>query len=494
MGVGCFTKKQTTTNANIVKNGNISIDLNEQILVNFKYYNKLKDDDRNYKLNISKSKWNKNLIKLYLQHESYITINEKRNNSFTSNTGSTSSTHYDNYNNLKVVLITDYLCKAKTILMTDLLVKGPPNNIRWLIWISLVRTKYSNLNNEKIFNDLVQRDLKEDIVFQINKDLHRTAPENKYFQTEEGLKSLFNILKAIALVDHRVSYCQGINILAANILLLSDGNQYETFFFLRYMLEVLNVREFYTRGFPQLHQYIYVIKRLIKEKFINVHNKIESIGLPDEVWLFKWLQTLFSLTIDFSIVVRLWDCIIGQNDLSIIIKFCLALIKLFESNILEATDMSEFMDAFKLRITKHTKEEDVISLRESLITTALSINIDHYEEYKKDYQKTGIVNTYFSNEGGSRSSSFIEGNNCAIISDNNMNTYLKDHEGNIVTSIKRVQTIYETKEDLIESFRLQQSSFGSIIESIEDELTSTIKVVNVLEYKTRKDDCTMKNL
>src|SRR5690606_5727480 len=122
---------------------------------------------------------------------------------------------------------------------------------------------------------------------------------------------------------------------------------YETFLFLRFLLEKLSVKEFYTKGFPKLHLYIFIIKKFIYEKFNSISIKIEDIGLPDEVWLFKWLQTLFSLTLDFSIGVRLWDCIISEG-LEFIIKFCLALIKMFEGNILKATDMAEFMDALRI--------------------------------------------------------------------------------------------------------------------------------------------------
>jgi hypothetical protein len=457
MGV-CFTKKKTVSayKAN-------SSDLNNSLLENFQFYSKLKED-RNYKLLVIKVKWPKSLAKLYLTHEGYINIHEKRNYSFSQSNNTTAVSSDIAIVSLKVSLITDYLCKAKGILMTELLVSGPPNNIRWLIWISLVKTKYSFCNNEKIYSELIAQELREEIVFQINKDLHRTCPENKYFQTEEGLKTLYNILKAIALYDQRVSYCQGLNILAANILLLSDGNEIETFYFLRYLLESLNVRDFYTRGFPKLHRYIYILKRFIQEKFVNVYNKIESIGLPDEVWLFKWLQTLFSLSVDFSIGVRLWDCIIAQNDLVFIIKFCLALIKTFEGEILKSLDMSEFMDAFKIKITKITKDEDIITLRENLLTTALQISIDNFDNFANEYDRL-CTNQYKDD----LSISQVTNNRAPSL-------FFRDMNGEIVTSIKRSQSIYETKDKVFLG-----TSVGSL--PVEDEMSASIKRVNVLEYK-----------
>jgi hypothetical protein len=457
MGV-CFSKKVVSPGIKPVS------DLNPSALETFQFYTRLKED-RNYKLLVNKVKWSKVLIKLYLQHEGYVSISSGKNYSFTSNTNSTGLTSDIGYVNLKIALITDYLCKAKTLALTDLLITGPPNNIRWLIWISLVRTKYSNINNEKIYNELILQELKEDIVFDINKDLHRTCPENKYFQTEEGLKTLFNILKAIALYDQRVSYCQGINIIAANILLLSDGNAYETFYFLRYILEILNVRDFYTRGFPKLHKYIYIVKRLIQEKFINVYNKIEYIGLPDEVWLFKWLQTLFSLTVDFQIGVRLWDCIISQHDITFVFKFCLALIKTFESSILESMDMSEFMEAFKIKINKQTRDDEIISLRESLITTALHINIDSFERYSEEYEHQ-CVNLYEDGVSSSlQRSSQISG----------VSQYIKNANGEILTSIQREQQTISLKDNFL------NTSMNSL--HVEEELSASIRKVNVIEYK-----------
>jgi hypothetical protein len=254
----------------------------------------------------------------------------------------------------------------------------------------------SKIDN-KLFKHLINQELDPEILLQIKKDLHRTAPENKYFQTEEGINSLHTVLKAMAIYDQVVGYCQGMNIIAANILLASDGNQVETFLVLRYIFDKLEIREFYMKGFAKLHYYIFLIKAMIKEKNENVYNAIEALGVPDEVWLFRWLQTIFMLACDFSICVRIWDCILADG-LDFIIKFCLGLIRYYESNILKAQDMCEFVEVFKLK-TKNMNIEEIFTFRETLITHAYNIKIDNtrldelkaeYENVQNIYEESGV--------------------------------------------------------------------------------------------------------
>ena len=54
------------------------------------------------------------------------------------------------------------------------------------------------------------------------------------------------------------------------------------------------------------------------------------------------------LACDFSICIRIWDCILADG-LDFLLKFNLALIKYYESSLLKAEDMCEFVDTFKFK-------------------------------------------------------------------------------------------------------------------------------------------------
>ena len=69
------------------------------------------------------------------------------------------------------------------------------------------------------------------------------------------------------------------NIITANIFLISDGNEYETFNFMHYLLNSLELREFFVNGFPKLLMFIFIFKEFIKEKFPEIQIKLSN-NLP----------------------------------------------------------------------------------------------------------------------------------------------------------------------------------------------------------------------
>lgn len=280
------------------------------------------------------------------------------------------------YHRLTKLISTIY--EQRRDLFDKILEKNPPSNLRWISWMTVARANSETTleTEEKCYLEFQARNLSEKQNDQILKDLSRTAPRNPYFQSEEGKTSLYNVLKAIALCDSSVGYCQGMNIVVANLLLVSDGNEVETFFVLKYIFfnpKGLQLKEFYSRGFPKLHEYIYTVKELTKIRFPKAYNKIEEFGLPDEAWIFKWLQSMFSLTIDFSVGVRLWDCLF-IHGLDFLVKYCLAYIKVFGYKINASQDMCEFVNIMRISDSENLALR--IKLREILVKEALNIKLD----------------------------------------------------------------------------------------------------------------------
>jgi hypothetical protein len=236
--------------------------------------------------------------------------------------------------------------------ITDNLSLGPPNSIRWAVWYSLANYEVNNrLKMNKAFQnisyeELLKSELSTNLEEQINKDLHRTAPNFKFFQDTLHLNSLFNLLKAFASYDHELGYCQGVNLIIANIFLISDGCEKEAFVLIKFFFSHLEIRSFFTKGFPGVFMYLFISKKLIKLYLPDVMDKIDEIGITDEVWLFKWIQSIFSLILDINVFIRLWDCLVSFG-LDFLFYFILGYLKFYEPEIKQATDMFEFVEIFK---------------------------------------------------------------------------------------------------------------------------------------------------
>lgn len=53
----------------------------------------------------------------------------------------------------------------------------------------------------------------------IGRDIHRTFPEHPQFGFQQGQQQLFRVLKAYALLDAEVGYCQGMAFLVGVLLM-----------------------------------------------------------------------------------------------------------------------------------------------------------------------------------------------------------------------------------------------------------------------------------
>lgn len=445
MGV-CVSKKHQS--GKIIKsNNNDNLRFFEQTLFNstnvstsytidnFIFYQSTKESDNIKLISIQKGY----IEYKYIRHWEELLLNaEKKVLNENSNTSKI-------YTKSNISSLLEVLYRENSDKLCSYLERGPPNNLRWLVWMAIVRNKYhyykeegnmsinnNNVNvvysnnntlsntpntnhskkqsdfpqnrpdNENLYLYFLSKSLPERLEEQIVKDLHRTAPYINFFkgETSPGMKSLYNILKALALYDIELAYCQGINILAAYTLLVSDGNEVESFYFIRFLFSNnfgLRLKDFYTRGFPKLHLYIYIAKKLIEVHLHPIHLKLEEI-IPsghDEIWLFKWIQSLFTHIVDFAITVRLWDCILSKG-LDFIFSYTLAFLKVFETDIFKAEDIGDFIYIFKNNDIINSKNnpnkiEEVNLFRDKLINLALNfwdkIKSEEIEMIKAEYGK-----------------------------------------------------------------------------------------------------------
>ena len=81
------------------------------------------------------------------------------------------------------------------------------------------------------YYNLLTYDLNEENEIQIKKDLNRTI-ESKYFNIEDFKESLYRILKAISILDKEMSYVQGINFIVGFLLVITNRNENDTFYFI----------------------------------------------------------------------------------------------------------------------------------------------------------------------------------------------------------------------------------------------------------------------
>jgi len=72
-----------------------------------------------------------------------------------------------------------------------------------------------------IYNYVLLQNIPDALDAQLKKDLHRTLTESKVFQEKEKQNQLYRLLKALAVLDNELEYCQGMNLLVCLVLYVS---------------------------------------------------------------------------------------------------------------------------------------------------------------------------------------------------------------------------------------------------------------------------------
>lgn len=113
------------------------------------------------------------------------------------------------------------------------LAKGPPPQYRWLVW-SFVAAKHCPKKPNQYSTALEQGRHPDNPCFNdISKDMSRTFPDELYFKNDAygsyGQAKLTNILQAYSIVREDVGYCQSMNFLAGFLLMISGGQEKESY-------------------------------------------------------------------------------------------------------------------------------------------------------------------------------------------------------------------------------------------------------------------------
>lgn len=169
----------------------------------------------------------------------------------------------------------------------------------------------------------------------IRKDLPRTFSEHPYFAGEKGKTALKRVLKAFALQFSEIGYCQGLNYIAAFLLLVSGGKDDEVFTLLCHLIKFLDIKTFYTSRFPGLWKAISQFNCIFEQKNRKLYQHVHTENAYDMTWLGPWMLSLYTTALPFQFVIRVWDLLLVQG-LEVLIKLALKLVDLMGTQLLRA--------------------------------------------------------------------------------------------------------------------------------------------------------------
>lgn len=196
------------------------------------------------------------------------------------------------------------------------------------------------------YEELVERRDETEAMVQIDLDLHRTMPYNVFFGGKgPGITKLRRVLVAFSRRNPEVGYCQGMNLIAA-ILLLTYATEENAFWSLVSMVENILPEGYFSSPLLTARADQRVLCIYFKQFMPKLFEHVISIGVEIEIITFDWFLSCFTDVLPPEVLFRVWDvflCIEGEVYL---FKVALSLFKIHESELFSinsASDMYAFM-------------------------------------------------------------------------------------------------------------------------------------------------------
>ena len=218
---------------------------------------------------------------------------------------------------------------------------GIPKNFRELVWDLFIAEKYTNY---KYFH--YEEESKEYQKYlehsgtnaQIERDLQRTFVNNSD-KTIKNFQKLKNVLTVFTKLND--GYCQGMNFIAGFLLKLTNFNEVKTFYIIKNILD--DIKGYFEDGFPSLKKNLEVFDNSFKELYPTLYSHFKNNELYNELWVGKWIQTLFTLNLPFEELTSIWD-VLMLKGFDYIIYICLAILESLEKHLLKLNDSSDILD------------------------------------------------------------------------------------------------------------------------------------------------------
>lgn len=231
------------------------------------------------------------------------------------------------------------------------MIKGIPNEYRWRCWVNLLLK--TPAMSEEAYNNLPQTG--EPHIITIKRDLDRSFPYEAYFDKEKfgeiGQAALERILSKFAEKHQEIGYCQGMNFIVGFLLIVSGGSEIEVFCCFEVLCKDFGMEGFYIEGMGYLKKCIWVTKKLMEKYKKKLSDHFAGQGLPDDLWLLKWLMTAFTMVLSGNVLVRVWDLFLVER-IKVLYQVTLAILTLLEPELIEKDtgDMAEYISDVKSKI------------------------------------------------------------------------------------------------------------------------------------------------
>ncbi|KAB8342794.1 hypothetical protein FH972_022392 [Carpinus fangiana] len=243
--------------------------------------------------------------------------------------------------------------RAKWNEFRALVLAGIPVAFRAKIWAEC--SGASELRQPGYYEELVNSADKHDpsVAQQIQMDIHRTLTDNIFFRAGQGVAKLNEVLLAYARRNPEVGYCQGMNLIAANLLLIMPAAE-DAFWVLCSMIESILPAKYFDNSLLTSRADQVVLRGYVSELLPLLSAHLESLNIDLEAFTFQWFLSVFTDCLSAEALFRVWDVVLCINDgATFLFQVALALLKLNEKQLLASPGPAEVYAYISQHMTDH---------------------------------------------------------------------------------------------------------------------------------------------
>ncbi|KAI9082410.1 hypothetical protein K1719_035833 [Acacia pycnantha] len=247
---------------------------------------------------------------------------------------------------------------VNAITLKKLIRKGIPPSLRPKVWFALSgAAKKKSTVPESYYDDLTKavEGKVTAATRQIDHDLPRTFPGHPWLDTTEGHAALRRVLVGYSFRDSDVGYCQGLNYVAALLLLVMKTEE-DAFWMMAVLLENVLVNDCYTNNLSGCHVEQRVFKDLLVKKFPRIAAHLDALEFDVSLVATEWFLCLFSKSLPSETTLRVWDVVFYEGA-KVMFNVALAIFKMKEDELLLTHHVGEVIDILQ-RTTHHLFDPD----------------------------------------------------------------------------------------------------------------------------------------
>lgn len=228
---------------------------------------------------------------------------------------------------------------------------------------------------------------------QIGLDVPRTFPNCPWVQSEPGQSSVKRVLLAFSHHNPKVGYCQGMNYVAA-LLLLALGHDEEASFWVMASLidndKGILYQDMYADGLAGCHVEMRSLRALVKTKLPRLAQHMEELHCDMSLLATDWFLCLYSTSLPAETTLRVWDSLLLEGP-KVLFRVALALLKMNEPLLLIADNPGDL-----LRVARKSVSEEFD--RDELMRVAFdgigSLSMDRIQDLRHANQR--LVDSEFA--------------------------------------------------------------------------------------------------